>query len=266
MNFLTSIYWIAKLNKTRSHWSPRHPGAIHPIPHVKERFWFKESYASLNSGYTQWVWNRLLYENLLERGKKSIHYDSMSITHAHKHEIYLCSMYVESYPQELKSQCYPTVWTLSWLQKASDRKTHEVTTFRPMFLDRRHTTTFMPIRKETLFHQSLCLKWSLELKWFLASQWCTLTHVSCYPYIHWEYSMNAEYICLRQQLTVDLGNSNFEQIPKLLTSKKHSWCVWFGTDYLTDTDSGNISQPRMRSPTQKHPQSGCVPWILTILV
>jgi hypothetical protein len=33
--------------------------------------------------------------------------------------------------------------------------------------------------------------------------------------------MNAEYFCLKQQLTVDFQNSNFEQIPdlfKLLTS------------------------------------------------
>jgi hypothetical protein len=146
------------------------------------------------------------------------------------------------------------------------RKTHEVTSFPPMFLDRRHTTTFISMRKETLIHQSLCLKWPLELKSFLASQWCTWTHVSWYTYIRWAFSMNAEYFHLRQQLMVDLGNNNFEQIPKLLTSRKHSWLVWFGTQYLTDTYAGNISQLPMRSHTQTHPQSGCVPWILSILV
>jgi hypothetical protein len=139
------------------------------------------------------------------------------------------------------------------------RKTHEVTPFPPMFLERRHTNTFMPRRKETLIHQSLCLKQSLELKSFLASQWCTWTHVSWHTYIHWAYSMNAEYFSLKQQLKVDLLNSNFERIQKLLTSRKHSWLEWFETEYLPDMDAGNILQPPKIPNTQVHPQSVCVP-------
>jgi hypothetical protein len=50
------------------------------------------------------------------------------------------------------------------------RKTPEMTSFPPMFLERRHTTTFMQMKKETLVHQNLCLKRSLKLKSFLASQ------------------------------------------------------------------------------------------------
>jgi hypothetical protein len=76
------------------------------------------------------------------------------------------------------------------------RKTREVISFPPMFSERRYTTTFMPMRKETLIHQSLCLKQSLELKSFLASQLCTWTHVPGYLDIHWAYSMNAEYFLL----------------------------------------------------------------------
>jgi hypothetical protein len=48
-------------------------------------------------------------------------------------------------------------------------KKWDMTSFPPMFLERKHTSTFMPIRKEILIHQSLCLKRSLELKSFLAS-------------------------------------------------------------------------------------------------
>jgi hypothetical protein len=54
------------------------------------------------------------------------------------------------------------------------RKACEVTSFPPMFLERIHTTTSMPMRKETLIHQNLCL------------------NVSGYLDIHWAYSMNAE--------------------------------------------------------------------------
>jgi hypothetical protein len=38
------------------------------------------------------------YENLLERIKKLIHYDSTSITPKHTHKTYIYSMHVESYP------------------------------------------------------------------------------------------------------------------------------------------------------------------------
>jgi hypothetical protein len=106
----------------------------------------------------------------------------------------------------------------------------------------------MSIKKETLIHQSLCLKWSLELKSFLASQWCTWTYVSWYLDIHWAYSVNAEYLPLGKYITVHLWNSNVEPNPKLMTSRQHYWRALFGTEYLTDTDMGNILQP----PTYPH--------------
>jgi hypothetical protein len=37
-------------------------------------------------------------ENVLERAKKFTHYDTMSITHTHKHNTCLYSMHVEGYP------------------------------------------------------------------------------------------------------------------------------------------------------------------------
>jgi hypothetical protein len=69
--------------------------------------------------------------------------------------------------------------------------------------------------------------------------------------------MNAEYILLRKLITVDLWNSNIEQNLKLLNSRKHSLLASFGTEYLTDTDSGNILQPYTCLHTQTHPQSCC---------
>jgi hypothetical protein len=124
-----------------------------------------------------------------------------------------------------------------------------MTSFPPMFLERRHTTTFMQMKKETLVHQNLCLKRSLKLKSFLASQWCTWTHVSWYLDINWAYSMNAEYFFLGQYIMVHLRNSNIVPNPKLVTFRKHCWLVLFGTEYITDTDTGNILQQPMRPHT-----------------
>jgi hypothetical protein len=100
----------------------------------------------------------------------------------------------------------------------------------------------MQMKKETLVHQNLCLKRSLKLKSFLASQWCTWTHVSWYLDINWAYSMNAEYFFLRQYITIHLWNSNVEPNPKRVTFKKHCWFALFGTEYIRDTDMGNILQ------------------------
>jgi hypothetical protein len=131
-------------------------------------------------------------------------------------------MHVENYPARAEipelPYCADTFMTSKSIKL---RKTHEVTSFSPMFLERRHTTTFMSRRKATLIYQSLCLKRSLELKSFLASVLCTWTQVSWYPDIHWTYSMNAEYFLLRKYIMVDLRNSNFEPNPKLVKSRKH---------------------------------------------
>jgi hypothetical protein len=89
---------------------------------------------------------------------------------------------------------------------------------------------------ETLIHQSLCLKQSLELKSFLTSQWCTWTHVLWYLDIHWTYSMYAECFLLGQFVMVDVGNRGVELILQLVTSRKHCWLALFGTD----TNTGNI--------------------------
>jgi hypothetical protein len=147
------------------------------------------------------------------------------------------------------------------------RKTCELTSFPPIFLERRHTTSFMPMKKETLIYQSLFLKQSLELKTFLASQWCTWTQVSWHPDIHWAYSRNAEYFLLGQYITVYLQNSNIEPNPKLMTSRKHCWLALFGTEYITDTDMGNFyNHICIHTQTQTYPQSGYVPWILSVLL
>jgi hypothetical protein len=61
--------------------------------------------------------------------------------------------------------------------------------------------------------------------------------------------MNAEYFLLRQFIMLDKQNSNVEKNPKLLSSRKHSRLAFFGTEYLTDTDPGNILQPPMRPHT-----------------
>jgi hypothetical protein len=133
------------------------------------------------------------------------------------------------------------------------RKTRELTSVPPMVLEGRHTTTFMPMNNESLI-QSQCLKPSLELKTILAGQWCTYIHESWYLDIHWPYSMNAEYFLLRQLITVHLWNSNTEKNPKLLASRKHSWLALFGTEYLMDTDPGNILKhtcaPTLNPPTE----------------
>jgi hypothetical protein len=73
--------------------------------------------------------------------------------------------------------------------------------------------------------------------------------------------MNAEYFLLRQYVRVDLCNSNVEPNLQLVTSRKHCWLALCGTEYLTDTDTGNILQPptRTHSHTQTHPQRGYVP-------
>jgi hypothetical protein len=39
---------------------------------------------------------------------------------------------------------------------------------------------------------------------------------------------------------------------KLVSSRKDCWLELFGTQYLTDTDAGNIWQPLMCPPTHKH--------------
>jgi hypothetical protein len=52
-----------------------------------------------------------------------------------------------------------------------------VTTFSSMLLEGRHTAIFMHRNKQSVIHQSLYLRQSLELKFFLVSQWCTMTHV-----------------------------------------------------------------------------------------
>jgi hypothetical protein len=46
------------------------------------------------------------------------------------------------------------------------RKTCEMTTFPPMFLEGRHTATFMPGNKQSVIHQGLGMKQLLELKSF----------------------------------------------------------------------------------------------------
>jgi hypothetical protein len=68
-------------------------------------------------------------------------------------------------------------------------------------LEGRHTTIFMPMNKNSLIHQSLCLKWSPQLKSFLASQWWRLTEVGLYLHIQWAYSRNAEYILFQVFIT-----------------------------------------------------------------
>jgi hypothetical protein len=111
------------------------------------------------------------YENLLEKAKKFIHYDTSSITHTHKHETHIYSMHVESYPARAEIPELPyCVDTFITSKSIKLRKTQEVTSFPPMFLEIRHTTTFTPRRKETLIHQSLCLKWSLEIKSLLQAK------------------------------------------------------------------------------------------------
>jgi hypothetical protein len=55
--FLNSIYWFSRLNR----WEVIEPQDT-LVPYINshnpyERFTFKDSYAYLNSGYTQWEWN-----------------------------------------------------------------------------------------------------------------------------------------------------------------------------------------------------------------
>jgi hypothetical protein len=45
-----------KFEQTRSHWTPRHPRALNQFPQSEWEV-FKDSYAHLNSGYTQSPWN-----------------------------------------------------------------------------------------------------------------------------------------------------------------------------------------------------------------
>jgi hypothetical protein len=107
--------------------------------------------------------------------------------HIHKPKICLYSMHVECYPTRAEIPALPYCADTFMTSKSIKlRKTCEVTSFPQMFLERRHTTTFMPMRKETLIHWSLCLKWSLELKSFLASQSCTWTvHQTYSRHIQW---------------------------------------------------------------------------------
>jgi hypothetical protein len=126
-----------------------------------------------------------------------------------------------------------------------------------------HTTMFMQVTKYRIIHQSLCMKLSLELISFLASTGCMLTQIALYSHGSWAYSMNAEYFLLWEFITFALWNTHFEQYLKLLISRKHSRHAFFGTDYLTDTDTKKIIQPHMHTHT--HTQSDCVPCILNTL-
>jgi hypothetical protein len=83
MNFLPSIYWIATLNKTRSHLTLDTLVHSNYFNSVNDRFQFKECSACLNTGYTQWEWNSLEYENVWERAKKLIFEETTNI-HRHK--------------------------------------------------------------------------------------------------------------------------------------------------------------------------------------
>jgi hypothetical protein len=68
-------------------------------------------------------------------------------------------------------QALPYKWdNIKTSKRIMLRKICEVTSFLPMFLEGRHTATFMPRNKQSVVHQSLCLKQSLELKSFLVSQ------------------------------------------------------------------------------------------------
>jgi hypothetical protein len=104
----------------------------------------------------------------------------MSITHTHTHTHNLPIFNACGKLPTIAEILALPYWVENLMTSKSIKlsKICEVTSFLPMFLERRHTITFMSMRKETLIHQSLCLKRSLELKSFLASMLCTWTHVS----------------------------------------------------------------------------------------
>jgi hypothetical protein len=72
--FLNSIYWITRLNRPEV--TEPQDSLVHSInsQNLNERFSFNDSYAYLNSGYTQWVWNS-------GYSKKLVHFNTLGVTH-----------------------------------------------------------------------------------------------------------------------------------------------------------------------------------------
>jgi hypothetical protein len=64
------------------------------------------------------------YENLLERAKKLIYYDTGSITHTHKQETCLYSMHVENYPERAEILALPYEADIFMISETSNLGKH----------------------------------------------------------------------------------------------------------------------------------------------
>jgi hypothetical protein len=111
-NFLTSIHWITTLNRPEV--TEPQDTLVHSINshNPNERFSFKDSYAYLNSGYIQWVWNSGYSKNFYKE---------------------------QSCPNVRRHLCIKIIIQL--------RKIHEVTSFPTMSLEGRYTNTFRLMNK-----------------------------------------------------------------------------------------------------------------------
>jgi hypothetical protein len=131
-----------KIQQTSSHWTQ--DSLVHSINshNMNERFSFKESYAYLNSGNTQSVWNSGYSKNFYKEQIITSLWHYWCYTHTHTPVL---GAWGEISAVAEILDC-PNVRTLSCL-KIQHRNMREVISFPPMSLEGRYTTTFRSTNK-----------------------------------------------------------------------------------------------------------------------